>query len=68
MATSIDSKLNDDIIVTRGLEAFKASLAPLGKFSTNYSREAVSKGASLKVPLIGGIEASNTENDYETEQ
>lgn len=67
MATSIDSKLNDDIIVTRGLEAFKASLAPLGKFSTNYSREAVSKGASLKVPLIGGIEASNTENDYETE-
>lgn len=67
MATTIDSKLNDDIIVTRGLEAFKSALAPLGKFSTDYSKEAVSKGASLKVPLIGSIEASEKENDYETE-
>lgn len=67
MATTIDSKLNDDIIVTRGLEAFKNSLAPLSKFSTNYSKEAVNKGASLEVPLIGGVEASEEENDYETE-
>lgn len=67
MATTIDSKLNDDIIVTRGLDAFKAALAALGNFSTNYSKEAVSKGASLQVPLIGGIEASEKENDYETE-
>lgn len=66
MATTIDSKLNDDIIVTRGLEAFKSALAPLGKFSTNYSKEAVNKGASLEVPLIGSITASETEEDYET--
>lgn len=50
MATTIDSKLNDDIIVTRGLEAFKASLAPLGKFSTNYSKEAVARGILESAP------------------
>lgn len=67
MATSIDSKLNDDIIVSKGLEAFKNSLAPLGKFSTDYSKEAVNKGASLKVPLIGSLTASDEENAYEKE-
>lgn len=67
MATTIDTKLNDDIIVSKGLEAFKNSLAPLGKFSTDYSKEAVNKGASLKVPLIGSLTASDEENAYEKE-
>lgn len=67
MATTIDSKLNDDIVVSKGLEAFKNFLAPLGKFSTDYSKEAVNKGASLKVPLIGSLTASDEENAYEKE-
>lgn len=32
MSTTIDIKLNDDIIVTDGLEAFKESLAALNMF------------------------------------
>ena len=67
MATTIDTSLNDDIIVSKGLEAFKNSLAPLGKFSTDYPKEAVNKGASLKVPLIGSLTASDEENAYEKE-
>lgn len=66
MAT-IDPKLNDDIIVTSGLEAFRNSLAPLNLFSTDYSKEAIKKGSALQVPLIGSIKASSTENDYETD-
>ena len=67
MPTTIDAKLNDDIIVTSGMEAYKASLAALNLFSTDYSKEAVSKGAALQVPLIGSVGTSNIENDYETE-
>lgn len=66
MPTAIDAKLNDDIIVTTGLEAFTAALAALNLFSTDYSKDAVSKGAALEVPLIGSIDASDIENDYET--
>lgn len=66
MPTLIDAKLNDDIIVTTGLEAFTAALAALNLFSTDYSKDAVSKGAALEVPLIGSIDASDVENDYET--
>lgn len=65
--STIDTKLNDDIIVTDGLEAFKASLAPLDMFSRNYSKDAANKGDSLTVPLIGSITADDKENDYETD-
>ena len=67
MSTTIDIKLNDDIIVTDGLEAFKESLAALNMFSRNYSKDAANRGDTLKVPLIGSIEASDKENDYETD-
>ncbi|MEG1740251.1 MAG: hypothetical protein RR250_02900 [Akkermansia sp.] len=66
MPTTIDQKLNDDIIVKDGLEAFKATLAPLKMFSTDYSKDAAVKGASLEIPLIGGMTADSTQNDYET--
>ncbi len=67
MATTINSNLNDDIIAKDGLEAFVDALAPLAMFSTDYSKEAKAAGAAIQVPLIGGITASTTENDYETE-
>ena len=67
MSTTIDIKLNDDIIVTDGLEAYKESLAALNMFARNYSKDAANRGDTLMVPLIGSIEASDKENDYETD-
>lgn len=66
MATTYDSALNDNIIIDEALNAYTATLATLGMFSTNYSQHAEKKGASITVPLIGSMEASDVENDYET--
>ena len=66
MPTTIDTKLYDDIISKRVLESFHSALSPLSMFSTDYSPEAREYGASIIVPLLGGVEATDTRNDYET--
>lgn len=65
MSTTIDEKLNDDIIAKKLLESFRASLAPLGMFSTDYSPEAQKVGETVTVPLLGGLTASDKRNAYE---
>lgn len=66
MATTFDSSLNDNILIDEALNAYTATFAALNVFSTNYSQHAEKKGASIKVPLIGTMEASEEEGDYET--
>lgn len=65
MATTISEKLNDDIIAKRLLASFRANLAPLNMFSTDYSPEAQDQGATVTVPLLGGLTASDKRNAYE---
>lgn len=65
MATTISEKLNDDIIAKRLLASFRANLAPLNMFSTDYSPEAQEQGATVTVPLLGGLTASDKRNAYE---
>lgn len=65
MSTTIDEKLNDDIIAKKLLESFQANLAPLSMFSTDYSPEAQEQGAVVTVPLLGGLTASDKRNAYE---
>lgn len=66
MAATFDSSLNDNILIDEALNAYTATLAALSVFSTNYSQHAEKKGASIKVPLVGTMEASEEEGDYET--
>jgi len=66
-ATTIDTALSSDIIASKALEAFSASLAPLSMFSTSFDQDAIKTGDSVQVPLVGGVTASDTQNDYETE-
>lgn len=65
MSTTIDEKLNDDIIAKKLLESFHAYLAPLSMFSTDYTPEAQEKGATVTVPLLSGLSASDKRNAYE---
>lgn len=66
MPTTIDAKLNDDIISKRVLESFHAALAPLSMFSMDFSPDAKEQGANIIVPLLGGLVATSSKNDYET--
>lgn len=65
MATTIDEKLNDDIIAKKLLTSFQAALAPLNMFSIDYSPEAEKEGATITVPLLRGLKASDKRNAYE---
>ena len=49
MSNTINSGLNDKILVTEGLEAFKAGLAPLRAFSLDLRNEAKQKGETVVV-------------------
>lgn len=66
MSTTFDSALNDNIIIDEALNAYTATLAPLGMFSTKYSQHAEKRGSSITVPLIGSMEATEEEGEYET--
>lgn len=65
MSTTIDEKLNDDIIAKKLLGSLHANLAPLNVFSMDYSTEAQKEGATITVPLLGGLTASDKRNAYE---
>lgn len=65
MATTY-SNLNDTIIAEEGLTAFIEEIAPLMAFSTSFGKDAQRKGEGVTVPVVAGITASTTENDYET--
>lgn len=65
MPTTIDEKLNDDIIAKRFLASLLANLAPLNMFSTDYSAEAKEQGDKVTVPLLGGLTTSDERNAYE---
>jgi len=58
MAT-INSSLNDALIAQNALEALTSRLAPLNAFSTSYSAEATQRGASVSVPVVANVSASN---------
>jgi hypothetical protein len=58
MAT-INTALNDALIAQNALEAFTKKLAPLSAISTSYSNEATRRGASISVPVVASISASN---------
>lgn len=52
------TNLAQTILANRALNAFKAKLAPLGIFSTNFSAEAVQKGDKIKVPWFAEASAA----------
>lgn len=58
MAT-ISSNLNDALIAQTALESFTKKLAPLSAVSTSYSSEAARRGASVTVPIVASLSASN---------
>ena len=58
MAT-INTSLNDALIAQNALEAFTKKLAPLSAISTSYSNEATRRGASISVPVVASISATN---------
>lgn len=65
--STINASLNDSIIAAKAIQAFVAELAPLRAFSTDFSDETASKGASVQVAIPANITAGTTENAYETE-
>jgi hypothetical protein len=64
MAT-IASDLNDRLYSQLALESFVRTLAPLNVFSTSYSSDAVARGASVEVPLIANLTATDFADTYE---
>jgi len=65
MAT-IASDLNDRLYSQLALEQFVKTLAPLNVFSTSYSADAAARGASVEVPLVANLTATNFADSYET--
>lgn len=62
MANSI-TNLNDNIIIQKALEAFKAGLLPITTFATNFSDEIVSKrGEKITVPYVPAQDAAQDFN------
>jgi hypothetical protein len=64
MAT-IASDLNDRLYSQLALEQFVKTLAPLNVFSTSYSSDAAARGASVEVPLVANLTATNFADSYE---
>jgi len=64
MAT-IASDLNDRLYSQLALESFVKTLAPLNVFSTSYSADAAARGASVEVPLVANLTATNFADSYE---
>jgi hypothetical protein len=64
MAT-IYSDLNDRLYSQLALEQFVKTLAPLNVFSTSYSSDAAARGASVEVPLVANLTATNFDDSYE---
>lgn len=65
--STIDEKLNDDIISSKTIRTFKNQLFKAGVVTTDFSSEAEKKGNAILVPSISEMVASTTENDYETD-
>ena len=65
--STISASLSDSIIAKKAIEAFTAELAPLRAFSTDFSDETATKGATVQVAIPANITAGTTENAYETE-
>jgi hypothetical protein len=66
MAT-IASDLNDRLYSQLALEQFVKTLAPLNVFSTSYSSDAAARGASVEVPLVANLTATNFADSYESD-
>jgi hypothetical protein len=64
MAT-IATDLNDRLYSQLALESFVKTLAPLNVFSTSYSSDAAARGASVEVPLVANLTATNFADSYE---
>ena len=57
---------NDALISMAGFESFKAALAPLNAFSTDFSGEAMQKGESVTTRVITGMSAGAFSGSYIT--
>ena len=56
-----------EIIVNECFPAFRAGLAPVNAFSTDFAAEAAAKGASIQVPVITAKSANTSfASDYES--
>ena len=63
MAT-ISSSLNDALVAQAALEQFTAELLGLNVFTTSYSPEVARRGASVNIPLVANLTATNFADDY----
>jgi hypothetical protein len=64
---NIASDLNDRLYSQLALEQFVKTLAPLNVFSTSYSSDAAARGASVEVPLVANLTATNFADSYESD-
>ena len=58
------TNLDDEIFAQGVLQGFVATLLPFNSFSTNFSPEAMQKGQTVLVPLIGGLVATTFGGSY----
>lgn len=60
------TNFNNEIFAQNALNGFVAELLPLEAFSTNFSPDAVAKGDTVLVPLIGALTATTFGGSYAT--
>jgi len=58
------TNLDNEIFAQAALEGFSAALLPFASFSTNFSADAVAKGDTVLVPLIGALTATTFGGSY----
>jgi len=58
------TNLDNEIFSQAALESFVKEMAPLTAFSTNFSADAVQKGAQVLVPLVAALTATTFAGSY----